>query len=93
MSKNKKKRKKLGVQIERPQKPLDSARYVCVECGAEEERPGKVTIYFDELYPDQVMYGPNQIKCEKCGNGIMRPLGGSAKIVRGYGIFEGLSES
>ncbi len=89
MSKNKKKRNKLGMKKERP---LNTAWYVCVECGAEEEVPGKVIIYFDEMYPDQLMFGPHQFKCKKCGNGIMRPKGGSARIVRRYGLFEGLNK-
>lgn len=77
----------------RKTRPLNTARYVCVNCGAEEEIPGEVIIYFDEMYTEQLMYGSHQFKCEKCENGIMRPKDGSARIVRGYGIFDGMEES
>jgi len=45
--------------------------------------------YFDEINPEELLFGSHQFVCEKCGTGIMKPEKEPEIIVRGYGLFEG----
>ena len=46
---------------------------------------------FDELYPEQLLFGGHQFQCEKCGIGIMMEKE-SRSIIRGCGLFEGIGQ-
>lgn len=69
----------------------NTVTYVCADCGAKEEIPQDVLEGFDEINPEQLLFGAHQFKCEKCGIGIMNPEEESEIIIRGYGLHEGLS--
>jgi len=66
--------------------------YVCADCGAKEEIPQDVLENFDEINPEQLLFGAHQFKCEKCGTGIMNPEEEPEIIIRGYGLHEGLNK-
>lgn len=57
----------------------------------EEKIPAGVLEEFDELYPEQLLFGGHQFQCEKCEIGIMVEKE-SRSIVRGYGLFEGIEQ-
>ena len=46
--------------------------YVCVDCGVKEEIPVEVLKYFDDINPEQLLFGEHEFTCEKCGTGIMK---------------------
>jgi hypothetical protein len=88
------------MSLKRKQKPKKKKRintkkigsgisYVCSNCGAEEKIPAQVLEELDELYPEQLFLGGHQFECEKCEIGIMKEKD-SSKIVKGYGLFEGI---
>ncbi len=66
--------------------------YVCAECGATEEIPQDVLDYFDDINPEQLLYGTHEFKCEKCKTGILKPENEPEIIIKGYGLHEGLNE-
>lgn len=57
-----------------------------------EDIPEEVLEYFDEVNPMQLLSGPHEFTCEKCGIGIMRSEEKPEIIVKGYGLYEGLGE-
>lgn len=67
----------------------NTVSYVCANCGAKEEIPEDVLEYFDEVNPEELLFGSHQFTCEKCGTGIMKPEEEPEIIVRGYGLYEG----
>jgi hypothetical protein len=81
-----KKKKKINVK-----KRDNGVSYVCCNCGIEEKIPVRVLEEFDELYPEQLLFGGHQFQCEKCETGIMIEKE-SRSIVRGYGLFEDIGE-
>jgi predicted nucleic acid-binding Zn ribbon protein len=89
MSKKKKNRRKPGMMRQKS-KSINTVRYLCSKCGAEEEIPEHVLEYFDEINPEQLLFGTHQFTCEECGTGIMKPENEPEIIVKGYGLFEGL---
>lgn len=46
--------------------------------------------YFDDINPEQLLFSAHEFTCEKCVTGVMKPEKGTEKIVRGYGLYEGL---
>jgi hypothetical protein len=44
---------------------------------------------FDMMYPEELLRGPHQFRCEKCKEGIMQPEKYEARIM-GFGLYEGL---
>jgi len=48
--------------------------------------------YFDDVNPEQLLFGSHQFKCEKCGTGIMSSEEEPEIIVRGYGLYEGFNK-
>ena len=70
----------------------NTVKYVCVNCGPIEETPEDVLDYFDEINPEQLLFGSHQFSCEKCHTGIMKPEKKSEFIVRGHGLYEGFGE-
>ena len=84
--KKKKNRKKPGMRKVIKQ---NTVSYVCANCGAKEEIPEDVLEYFDEVNPEELLFGSHQFTCEKCGTGIMKPEEEPEIIVRGYGLYEG----
>jgi predicted RNA-binding Zn-ribbon protein involved in translation (DUF1610 family) len=83
---NPKKKKKISVK-----KKSTGNNYVCLNCGKEEKIPEEVIEEFDELYPEQLLLGGHQFKCEECGIGIMKEKE-SRSVVRGFGLFEGIEK-
>jgi predicted RNA-binding Zn-ribbon protein involved in translation (DUF1610 family) len=81
-----KKKKKINVT-----KRQNGVSYVCSNCGIEEKIPVGVLEELDELYPEQLLLGGHQFKCEKCDIGIMKEKE-SRSIIRGYGLFEGIKK-
>jgi len=75
----------------RKQHLQNTVSYVCANCGAKENIPEDVLEYFDEINPQQLLFGAHQFTCEECAIGIMKPEEPEI-IVRGYGIHEGSSE-
>lgn len=71
-------------------KVQNTISYVCSKCGVKEEIPNNVLEYFDEINPEQLLFGEHNFSCEKCTNGIMKPVEKTEILVRGFGIFEGL---
>lgn len=71
-------------------KNTSTVRYVCNNCGIDEDIPESVLEYFDEINPQQLIFGDHEFTCEKCGSGIMKPLNEPETIVKGYGLYEGL---
>lgn len=63
--------------------------YVCSNCGTTEEIPIDVLEYFDEISPEQLIFGGHQFKCENCNTGIMKSVNEEKPIIRGFGLFEG----
>jgi len=45
--------------------------------------------YFDEINPQQLIFGDHEFRCESCNSGIMRPMNDEKPIVMGLGLFEG----
>ncbi len=88
MGKKKRNRRKPGIKKGRKQNTIS---YVCANCGAKEEIPADVLEYFDEVNPEQLLFGPHQFTYEKCGIGIMSPEEKPEIIVRGYGLHEGFN--
>ena len=86
---SKKKKRKPSIQKKWAQKTLT---YVCADYGAKEGIPVDVLEYFDEINPEQLLYGSHQFRCEKCSNGIMEPMDELEIIIRGYGLHEGIEE-
>ena len=43
--------------------------YICPDCGAEEIIPYEVLEDFDMMYPEELLKGPHQFRCEKCKKG------------------------
>jgi len=73
----------------RKERKQNTVSYVCTKCGAKEEIPVDVLESFDEINPEQLLYGTHQFTCEKCGTGIMSSEEDIGIIIRGYGAFEG----
>lgn len=67
----------------------NTVSYVCADCGAKEQIPEDVLEYFDDVNPEQLIFGEHEFTCEKCVTGIMKPEKEPEIIVRGYGIYEG----
>ena len=67
--------------------------YVCSNCGSKEEIPEDVLEYFDEINPQQLLFGAHEFTCEQCGTGIMKPEEEPELIIRGYGLFEGFEKN
>lgn len=65
------------------------SNYICSKCGAEEIIPYEVLEEFDMMYPEELLHGPHQLRCEKCGDGIMQPEKYEARVM-GFGLYEGL---
>ncbi len=63
--------------------------YICANCGVEEMIPYEVLEDFDMMYPEEMLKGPHQFRCEKCEEGIMQPEEYAARI-KGFGLYEGL---
>jgi hypothetical protein len=81
-----KKKKRINVK-----KRDNGVSYVCCNCGVEEKIPAEVLEEFDELYPEQLLLGGHQFKCEKCEIGIMKEKK-LTSIIKGYGLFEGIEK-
>ncbi len=73
----------------RKERKQNTISYVCANCGVKEEISEDVLEYFDEVNPEQLLFGSHQFTCEKCGVGIMKPEKESGIIVRGFGLYEG----
>lgn len=41
------------------------------------------------MYPEEMLKGPHQFRCEKCKEGIMQPEEYAARVM-GFGLYEGL---
>ena len=41
------------------------------------------------MYPEEMLKGPHQFRCEKCEEGIMQPEAYEARVM-GFGLYEGL---
>ncbi len=63
--------------------------YICANCGAEEIISYEVLEDFDMMYPEEMLKGPHQFRCEKCEEGIMQPEEYEARV-KGFGLYEGL---
>ena len=50
-----------------------TVKYVCSNCGEKEDIPVEVLEVFDDINPEQLLYGGHCFKCENCGIGIMKP--------------------
>ena len=77
-----------------PQKRLKSqskkgVNYICSDCGAGEVIPYEVLEDFDMMYPEELLKGPHQFRCEKCKKGVMQPEKYEARVM-GFGLYEGL---
>jgi len=46
--------------------------------------------YFDDINPEQLIFGVHGFSCENCNTGIMKPENKVKPIVKGYGLFEGI---
>ncbi len=68
-----KKRKKRVEVVQQGKKGQNSSmiRYICTNCGAQEEIPLDVVKTFDEMDQSNISEPP-QFDCESCG-GLMRP--------------------
>ena len=68
-----KKRKKKVAVVQQGKKGQNSSmiRYICMNCGAQEEIPLEVVRTFDEMDQSNINEPP-QFDCESCG-GLMRP--------------------
>ena len=67
----KRKQKKEAVQRGEKEKNLEVIRYICTNCGLDEEFPLEVVKTFDEMDQSNINEPP-QFDCETCG-GLMRP--------------------
>ena len=67
----KRKQKKEVVQRGEKEKNLEVIRYICTNCGLDEEFPLEVVKTFDEMDQSNINEPP-QFDCETCG-GLMRP--------------------
>lgn len=67
----KRKQKKEVVQRGKKEKNLEVIRYICTNCGLDEEFPIEVVKTFDEMDQSNINEPP-QFDCETCG-GLMRP--------------------
>ena len=45
---------------------------ICPNCGAEEIISYEVLEDFDMMYPEELLHGPHQFRCERCEEGIMQ---------------------
>lgn len=63
--------------------------YICPKCRAEEIIPYEVLEDFDMMYPEEMLNGPHQFRCEKCRERIMQPEKYEARIME-FGLYEGL---
>lgn len=63
------------------------ANYICGNCGAQEIIPADVLEEFDQMFPEQILYGPHTFECQKCDRGLMQPKHHQT-IVKGYGLYE-----
>lgn len=50
-----------------------TVRYVCSNCGVIEDIDSDVIDYFDEINPQQLLFGAHEFSCDQCTTGIMRP--------------------
>ena len=75
----------------RKERLLNTVSYVCINCGAKEQIPEDVLEYFDEINPEQLLFSAHEFTCEKCESGVMKPEYEPEVIVKGYGLYEGLS--
>jgi len=87
--KDPKNRKNLGIK---KRQEHNTVSYVCSKCGAKEEIPVDVLEYFDEINPEQLLFGSHQFKCENCENGVMRPEREPEIMVKGFGLYEGIEK-
>ena len=67
----KRKQKKEVVQRGKKEKNSEVIRYICTNCGLDEEFPLEVVKTFDEMDQSNINEPP-QFDCETCG-GLMRP--------------------
>ena len=67
----KRNQKKEVVQRGKKEKNLEVIRYICTNCGLEEEFPLEVVKTFDEMDQSNINEPP-QFDCETCGE-LMRP--------------------
>ena len=67
----KRKQKKEVIQRGKKEKNLEVIRYICTNCGLDEEFPLEVVKTFDEMDQSNINEPP-QFDCETCG-GLMRP--------------------
>jgi DNA-directed RNA polymerase subunit RPC12/RpoP len=74
----------------RKQQSQNTIKYVCANCGATENVPEDVLEYFDDINPQQLLFGSHQFTCDKCSNGIMKPEKEPEIIVRG--VHKGFGE-
>lgn len=71
----------------------NTIRYVCSNCGAKEGIPEDIIEYFDEISPEQLLFGAHQFTCERCVTGIMRPeKEPEVIIIKGYGLYSGFGD-
>ena len=73
----------------RPKSQKKGVNYICPDCGAEEIIPYEVLEDFDMMYPEELLKGPHQFRCEKCKKGVMQPEKYEARVM-GAGLYEGL---
>jgi DNA-directed RNA polymerase subunit RPC12/RpoP len=82
---SKKKRRKSPIKASL--KGVSKVKYVCSNCGTEEDIPTDVLEYFDHANPQQLIFGEHEFTCEKCGFGVMKPVDKRETVVRGFGLF------
>ena len=85
------KKKKPKSELKQPKQPA-VINYVCSNCGVKEKIPIGVLEYFDEVNPEQLLYGAHQFTCEKCKTGIMNPEQEPVVMIQGFGLFEGIEK-
>lgn len=89
-----KKKKKKKQKQRRPKTSRQcTISYVCSSCGSKEEIPEDVLEYFDEINPQQLLFGTHEFTCESCGTDTMKPEEEPEVIIRGYGLFEGFEKN
>lgn len=70
-------------------KEQKGCKYICPKCGTEEIIPYEVLEEFDMMFPEELLHGPHQLRCEKCNEGVMQPEKYEARVM-GAGLYEGL---
>jgi hypothetical protein len=85
------KKKRRKPNLKQSKQPV-SISYVCSNCGLKEDIPVDVLEYFDEVNPEQLLYGSHQFTCEKCKTEIMNPEREPEIMIKGFGLFEGIEK-